>query len=150
MKIAEAQVSSRAQKEIDKNIAASFERGNIYSWAEISKIHKTRCGIYQKNGVLVSLLTDFGRINPCYPDKADESGERIFYTGNGRRGNQTLSSANRALLDAIETAHAVPLFNKLAVGRWEFFGFWRVVKAEYLFDEKSERMIWRFLLVNSK
>ena len=123
-----------------------FETGRIYSWAEVSRVHRIRNGVYQKNDRLISLLTDFGRINPCYPDHADETGERISYTGNGRRGDQPLNAGNRALLAAIESKHAVPLFNKLAVGRWEFTGFWRVTAGEYIFDEKGKRMIWRFTL----
>ncbi|MEP6925969.1 MAG: hypothetical protein ABI954_15985 [Pyrinomonadaceae bacterium] len=133
----------------ETEIAASFKRGNLYSWAEVSRIHRVRMGIYQKNERLISLLTDFGRINPCYPDQLDADGKRILYTGNGRRGDQPLSPANRALLAAIETKHAVPLFNKLAIGQWRFEGFWRVESGEYVFDETRERMIWQFMLCRS-
>lgn len=130
-------------------IAALFELDNIYSWAEVSRVHKTRMGIYQKNEFLISLLTDFGSFNPCYPDKIDPDGKRIFYTGNGRRGDQGLTPANRSLLAAIETKHAVPLFNKLKVGEWRFEGFWRVESGEYIFDNEHERMIWQFALLKS-
>src|SRR3954464_3171486 len=99
---------------------------DVYTWSEISQIHKTRNGIYQRNGRLISLLTDFGRINPCYPDvHGDKLRRTIFYTGSGRRGDQKLDAANRALLNAIKSKLSVPLFNKLAVGRWEFTGYWR-------------------------
>ena len=37
--------------------------GDIFSWDDVGKIHKTRNGIYQRDGRLISLLTDFGRIN---------------------------------------------------------------------------------------
>ena len=123
-----------------------FEPGEILSWDRVSEIHKIRNGIYQRNGRLVSLLTDFGRINPCYPDFHGGSHDVIFYTGSGRRGDQKLDLANRALLDAIESRHAVPLFNKLAVGRWEFVGYFQVVDSEYVYDEGRERMVWRFKL----
>lgn len=124
-----------------------YKIGEIYSWAEIFRFHRTRCGIYQKNEKLISLLTDFGLINRCYPDKfSDEQGNRISYTGNGRSGDQPLSPPNRALLQAIETGHSVPLFNKLKVGRWQFTGFWRVISGEYVFDEQQKRMIWQFML----
>lgn len=118
----------------------------IFSWNEVSEIHKTRNGVYQKGEKLVSLLTDFGRINPCYPDETGASADEIFYTGAGRRGDQKLDARNRALMNAIETKHAVPLFNKLAVGRWQHLGFWRVKEGAYIFDEKQQRMIWRFKL----
>lgn len=120
--------------------------GNIFSWAEISEIHKIRSGIYQRNGRLVSLLTDFGRLNPCYPDFHGPTTDTIFYTGSGRRGDQKLNLANQALLNAVETEISVPLFNKLSVGRWEFLGYWRVLAGKYVFDENQERMIWRFTL----
>lgn len=121
--------------------------GGIYSWAQVFQMHRTRCGIYQKREKLISLLTDFGLINPCYPDKfSDKAQNQISYTGNGRRGDQPLNPPNRALLAAIETRQAVPLFNKLAVGRWQFTGFWRVASGEYVFDSRQNRMIWQFTL----
>jgi hypothetical protein len=53
-------------------------------------------------------------------------------------------------LNAIKYKLSVPLFNKLAVGRWEFTGYWRVIRGEYIFDEKQDRMIWRFTLFRSE
>jgi hypothetical protein len=82
----------------------------------------------------------------CYPDARGETKDTIFYTGAGRRGDQKLDSFNRAMFAAIETAHAVPLFNKLAVGRWQFTGFWRVTEGKYVYDETQKRMIWKFTL----
>lgn len=120
--------------------------GDVFSWNEVSEIHKIRNGIYQKKGELISLLTDFGVINPCYPDFHGETAETIFYTGAGRRGDQKLDSFNRAMFAAIETAHHVPLFNKLKVNHWQFLGFWKITEGRYLFDEKRERMIWKFTL----
>ncbi|HLM60587.1 MAG TPA: hypothetical protein VK308_07285 [Pyrinomonadaceae bacterium] len=118
----------------------------MFSWNQINEIHRTRHGIHQKNGRLVSLLTDFGKINPCYPDVQGDNADTIFYTGAGRRGDQKLDSFNRAMFAAIESKHAVPLFNKLAVGRWEFTGFWRVAEGVYIYDEAQKRMIWKFTL----
>lgn len=94
----------------------------------------------------MSLLTDFGRINPCYPDFHGDSTDVIHYTGSGRRGDQKMDAANRAMLDAIETAHSVPLFNKLGVNRWEYLGKWRVAAGDYVRDETRERMVWKFTL----
>ncbi len=123
--------------------------GDVFSWSEIGEIHKIRNGIYQRNGRLISLLTDFGRINPCYPDFHGASADTIFYTGAGRRGNQKLDSFNQAMFNAIESKHSVPLFNKLTVGRWEFMGFWRVTEGAYVYDEAQTRMIWKFTLERS-
>jgi len=118
----------------------------ILSWAEVNKTHRIRNGVYQRNGRLISLLTDFGRINPCYPDEANSAGDEIYYTGEGRRGDQALTPGNRALLAAIETRHAVPLFNKLAVGRWQHTGFWNVTEGRHVFDAEAARMLWVFTL----
>jgi hypothetical protein len=118
----------------------------LLSWAEVNRTHRIQNGVYQRKGHLISLLTDFGRINPCYPDRSNERGDRISYTGEGRRGDQHLSPGNRALLAAIETGHAVPLFNKLAVGRWQHMGYWQVTSAERRFDEQERRMLWLFTL----
>ena len=123
-----------------------YRIGEILGWAEVSTIHKVRNGIYQKNGRLISLLTDFGRINPCYPDVHGRNENTILYTGSGRHGDQKLDPANRALLAAVGTESAVPLFNKLSVGRWEFLGFWRISDSSYVFDKKQNRMLWKFTL----
>ncbi|HMO82011.1 MAG TPA: hypothetical protein PKD24_14565 [Pyrinomonadaceae bacterium] len=118
----------------------------IYPWNAVSSIHTSRNGICQKNGRVVSLLTDFGRINPCYPDFQGDTDETIHYTGSGRRGDQKLDAANRAMLNAVKTGHAVPLFNKLGVNRWEYMGLWKVSDGSYIFDESRRRMVWRFTL----
>ncbi len=118
----------------------------MYSWTDVSRTHKIRNGIYQRNGRLISLLTDFGRINPCYPDFHGETSDTISYTGSGRRGDQKLDARNRALLDAVDTEISVPLFNKLAPGKWEFLGFWRVTEGRYVLEENQSRMVWKFTL----
>lgn len=131
------------------SIAKSFENadiGAIFSWNEISEVHRVRNGIYHRDGNLISLLTDFGKINPCYPDSSGETDDTIFYTGAGRRGDQKLDSSNSAMFNATGTKQAVPLFNKLAVGHWQFLGFWTVTEGVYIFDEKQKRMVWKFTL----
>ena len=130
----------------DTKFLKNAQIGDIFSWNEVSEIHRVRNGIYQRNEQLISLLTDFGKINPCYPDYSGENENTIFYTGAGRRGDQKLDVHNRALFNAIGAAHFVPLFNKLAVGRWEFLGFWQVIEGIYIFDEALKRMIWKFTL----
>ena len=125
-----------------------LEKGVILRWSDVSVVHKSRNGIYQKNGKLISLLTDFGRISKCYPDSAADDGNTLFYTGSGRRGNQKLDVHNQAMIDAIRTGREVPLFCKLNVNRWEYMGYWRVSDAEYVYEEKNERMVWRFVLKN--
>lgn len=132
--------------EFKQSFLTGATAGDVFSWSDVARIHPIRNGIYQRNGRVVSLLTDFGRINPCYPDVHGASEETILYTGAGRRGDQKLDSFNRAMLDAARSGHFVPLFNKLAVGRWQFLGFWRVTDGKYVFDEKQERMIWTFTL----
>ncbi len=128
----------------------AMQIGETLSWSQVSEIHKTRHGIYQKTGRLISLLTDFGKINPCYPDFHGADTDTIFYTGAGRRGDQKLNVWNKSLLDAIETRLEVPLFNKLKVGKWQFLGFWRVAEGKYIFDETQKRMVWKFTLIGAQ
>lgn len=137
---------NRQNSTISESFFTISDTGKIFSWDEVSEIHKIRNGIYQRKGKLISLLTDFGKINACYPDFHGDSTDTIFYTGAGRRGDQKLDSFNRALFNAIESKHAVPLFNKLKVGAWQFLGFWRVAEAKYIFDDAQNRMIWKFTL----
>lgn len=133
-----------------REIKINFKPGETLSWADVNRIHRIRNGVYQRKERLISLLTDFGRINPCYPDMANEEGNEVSYTGEGRHGDQHLSPGNRALLAAIESKHSVPLFNKLSVGRWQFLGYWRVVNGKHIFDEKENRMLWKFTLQKEK
>ena len=137
---------NRQNSKTNGSIFTADDIGKIFSWTEVSEIHRSRRGIYQKNGKLISLLTDFGKINPCYPDFHGDSADTIFYTGAGRRGDQKLDVWNKSLLDAIQTCQKVPLFNKLKVGKWKFLGFWRVTEGTFIFDEIRERMIWKFEL----
>lgn len=146
-----ARNSTRAPRELAREAALTTVAPQdcapeIISWAEVNQTHRIQNGVYQRGGRLVSLLTDFGRINPCYPDRQETSGDTILYTGEGRRGDQHLSPGNRALLAAIESSHAVPLFNKLGVGRWQYMGLWRVTRGSHVFDEKENRMLWHFTL----
>lgn len=137
----------------DKNPSINIRNkfvGEVLDWNEVSEIHRVRNGIYQKNEKLISLLTDFGKINPCYPDFAGDNKNEIYYTGAGRRGDQKLDVHNRALLNAVESGHSVPLFNKLKVGKWEFLGFWKVLEGRYIFDEINQRMIWQFRIKRKK
>lgn len=132
--------------ELNERSLALADSREIYSWREINQIHKVRHGIYQRSGRLISLLTDFGKINPCYPDAHGGNENTILYTGAGRRGDQPLDSFNEAMFNAIRSKHYVPLFNKLSAGHWQFLGFWRVVEGAYIYDETQKRMVWKFTL----
>ncbi len=133
----------------EEHFRADFST-EFLTWDEVGAVHKTRNGIYQRNGRLISLLTDFGRINPCYPDVHGKTENTILYTGNGRRGDQKLDVQNRALIDAVGAGMAVPLFNKLAAGKWEFLGYWQVADCVYVFDENQDRMVWKFTLTRKE
>jgi hypothetical protein len=124
-----------------------FVENKILTWEEVSEIHKSRNGIYQKNGKLISLLTDFGKLTPYYPDFTGNTENEIFYTGAGRRGDQKLDIWNRAMINEVNTKNNFPLFCKLKIGVWKFLGYWQISNAEYIFDEKNERMIWKFKLI---
>ena len=137
---------SGSYQQISVDYLKSAEVGAIFTWDQVSDIHLVRHGIYQRGGVPISLLTDFGKINPCYPDFHGATTDVIHYTGNGRRGDQKLDAFNRALLDAVGTELSVPLFNKLAPGKWQFLGQWQVAAGVYIFDESQSRMVWKFTL----
>ena len=132
------------------SLLEQIEVGDVLTWSRVADVHRIRNGIYQRNGRLISLLTDFGRINPCYPDFHGESPDIIHYTGSGRRGDQQLDVANQALMNAIKTDHSVPLFNKLAVNQWQYLGQFNVIEAHYVHDETRDRMIWKFTLRRSQ
>lgn len=138
----------KARAELEESVTDAD--APVLTWEEVSRTHRVRNGVYHRGERLVSLLTDFGRINPCYPDALSADGESIVYTGEGRHGDQHLSPGNRALLAAIESGHAVPLFNKLGSGRWQLTGHWRIASAEHRFDETEARMLWRFTLKRSR
>jgi hypothetical protein len=138
--------AKRQQAKVGEQFREPDTEAPVLTWEEVSRTHRVRNGVYHREERLISLLTDFGRINPCYPDALSEDGETIVYTGAGRHGDQHLSPGNRALLAAVESGHAVPLFNKLGVGRWQLTGHWRVASAEHRFDEQEQRMLWRFTL----
>lgn len=123
-----------------------IEVGTILTWDEVSEIHKGQRGIYQIRGKLISLLTDFGQINPCYPDFQNDSADQIFYTGAGRRGDQKLDIWNQSLIKAMKSKDKVPLFCKLKIGEWKFLGYWQIIEANYIFDEENKRMVWKFTL----
>ena len=125
---------------------ADLKLGDVLTWAEVSRLHRVRNGSYHRGGRVVSLLTDFGRINPCYPDFHGESPDVIHYTGSGRRGDQKLDPANRALHQEIKTRHSVPLFNKLAPNQWQYLGRFQITDSTYVRDEQRQRMVWRFTL----
>ena len=119
------------------------------SWDEVSEIHRSQRGIYQQKGKLISLLTDFGQLNPCYPDRQNHSAEKIYYTGAGRRGDQKLDVWNQAIINSIKSGIKVPLFCKLAVGKWKYMGLWQIIEANYIFDQENKRMVWKFTLENN-
>ncbi len=142
-------LKSRKKYEVDSTFLQTVSEGNengVLTWSEVNSVHRSRNGIYQKNGELISLLTDFGKISRCYPDITTADKETIFYTGAGRRGNQKLDVYNRALIDAIRLGISVPLYCKLGVNKWQYLGKWKVVDSEYIFEEINERMVWRFVL----
>ncbi|MCA1615675.1 MAG: hypothetical protein LC800_16555 [Acidobacteria bacterium] len=43
--------------------ADDLRAGDLLSWDEVRRTHRIRNGVYQRDGRLVSLLTDFGLIN---------------------------------------------------------------------------------------
>lgn len=125
---------------------AEFNVGQVLSWSQVEAFHRSRNGIYQRGGDLCSLLTDFGKINPCYPDSAGADADTILYTGAGRRGDQKLDVYNRAMMEAMRSRKSVPLFCKIRVNHWEYLGLWMVEGAEFVLEQSRDRMVWQFTL----
>ncbi len=144
--VASSQIVSSISGRNEQTDGRRSEANGILTWKEVSAIHGTRNGIYHVDGHLVSLLTDFGKINPPYQDRYRDGTDAISYTGAGRRGDQKPDRWNRAMLAAIDSGHSVPLFCKLGVNRWRYLGQWRVASAEFVYDEPQQRMLWKFRL----
>ncbi len=142
-------MKSRKKLSVGSKFFRDVVEGNnnqLLTWKEVKAVHRSRNGIYQRNGELVSLLTDFGKLSKCYPDITSDDGSTIFYTGAGRRGDQKTDIYNRALLDAVRSGLSVPLYCKLDVNKWKYLGKWKVVDSDYVYEEKNKRMVWRFVL----
>ena len=71
------------------------EIGDVLPWSRIAEVHKIRNGIYQRSGRLISLLTDFGRINPC----GFES--RVMTSMHAELGTADIGKVKAALIDAL-------------------------------------------------
>lgn len=91
-----------------------------------------------------------------YSDCLDLTSMTLTYIGEGRKGDQPLSSRNKALVDAANTGQLVDVFFDCgdirlpAGGQHEFEkhflagGRWRVIRAEFI--PADDRKVWSFKL----
>lgn len=107
--------------------------GQIYTFDELKSI--TNCptirGIRYRNGspelsVITSLNEAIAtsQYNP-YKDRFENG--RLFYTGEGQKGDQKLTAGNLKLYEAQISSHPVHVFQKLKVDHYMFLGVFVVV-----------------------
>jgi SAD/SRA domain len=107
----------------------------------VLSVHGSRRGI-RVTGQSASLLLDFG-LSP-YVNRRE--GTRIFYEGEGKRGDQTPTRGNAGLLECLETKRSVRVFERVRPGEWCDRGLYDVVNAVYRNAPAERRMVFEFML----
>lgn len=134
---------------IDTAMTRSLELGEVLSQKELEKVFDTNFG-YQIRGInlrtvgnerFVILLLNRGEV---YADKID-AGRMFSYIGEGlpEKGDQPKTSANQALIDAIDDPVPIYLFtSEDGVDEYSYEGVVRVESFEY--TSNGERMVYEF------
>jgi len=134
---------------IDTAMTRSLELGEVLSQKELEKVFDTNFG-YQIRGInlrtvgderFVILLLNRGEV---YADKID-AGRTFSYIGEGlpEKGDQPKTSANQALIDAIDDPVPIYLFtSEDGVDKYSYEGVVRVDSFEY--TSNGERMVYEF------
>lgn len=105
--------------------------GQILTFEKLK--HVTNCptirGIrYRSNASDLSIITTIGSGNNSknpYEDRFEQG--HLFYTGEGQKGDQKLTSGNLRLYEAEISKQPVHVFQKLEKDRYAFWGIFRVV-----------------------
>jgi SAD/SRA domain len=113
----------------------------LLTWHEVLRVHASRRGI-RVTEAQATLLLDFGL--SLYVNRRE--GDRIYYEGEGKRGDQTPTRGNAGLLHCLETKRPVRVFERLRPGAWQDQGEYRVVAAIYRAAPEENRMIFEFTL----
>jgi hypothetical protein len=114
---------------------------NPLSWRDVLALHGSRRGI-RVTEKRASILLDFG-LSP-YVNRRE--GYRIHYQGEGKRGDQTLTSGNAGLLRCLEERRAVRVFERVRPGVWFDRGAYLVVNAVQRFSRVERRHVFEFTL----
>lgn len=125
--------------------------GDILSNREISKIFNvcTRRGIRYsgslregiKHVVLITVLDKMPEESVQNPYNDRMEGKYLFYTGEGRFGNQEMRRGNFALKLQMERHYPIFVFEKKTPGRYMFLGRYNVIsmQKEIQRDVKGDR-----------
>ncbi|NJK43786.1 MAG: hypothetical protein HC933_05450 [Pleurocapsa sp. SU_196_0] len=111
------------------------------SWLEVLSVHGSRRGIHVTS-TAASVLLDFGLSS--YVNRRE--GTRIFYEGEGKRGDQTPTRGNAGLLECLETRRSVRVFERVRPGEWFDRELYNVVDVVYRNAPTERRMVFEFTL----
>jgi hypothetical protein len=122
----------------------SFEDGleGPLSWREVLAIHGSRRGI-RITPTQATILLDFG-LSPYKNDRRESN--RLYYQGEGLKGDQIPTKGNAGLLECMQTKRSVRIFERTKPGVWFDRGLFFVVDAAYKKLESERRMVFEFVL----
>jgi SAD/SRA domain len=122
----------------------SFEEKSegALSWRDVLAMHGSRRGI-RITPTQATILLDFG-LSP-YKNDRREAG-RLYYQGEGLKGDQVPTKGNAGLLECLETKRPVRVFERTKPGVWFDRGQYFVVDAAYKKLESEKRMVFEFVL----
>jgi hypothetical protein len=140
----------------------TFKAGELYaSRSQVrARYREFWKGILVRDGQVAIIQAHRGlarRIH--YRDSLDPESMTLHYVGEGKSGDQKLTRANQALVDAASSGQGVEVFFdcgdiQLPYGNERGFekhylagGSWRVVSARYHWSAAEGRKVWSFTLV---
>jgi hypothetical protein len=112
------------------------------TWQEVLEIHGSRRGI-RVTKTHASVLLDFGL--SVYHNRREAG--CLYYEGEGKTGDQTLTQGNAGLLECLELQRPVLVLERLKPGLWRKAGHHLVVDFEYLKLEQQQRYVFVFKLL---
>jgi hypothetical protein len=111
------------------------------SWRDVLAVHGSRRGI-RVTDRQASVLLDFGLSS--YVNRRE--GTRIYYEGEGKRGDQTLTPGNAGLLACLEARRPVRMFERVRPGVWFDRGEYLVVNVAQRCSKAQGRRVFEFTL----
>jgi putative restriction endonuclease len=128
-----------------------LEIGEILSQDEIEEVFDTNFGYQFKgityrnpsNGKYVIINSNEGAI---YEDEFISETE-LTYEGSGtpEKGDQVLTNANRAMVDAVDEEFPIYLFTSQdGLDEYEYEGLVEVTDARYVYEQSEDRMKYKF------
>lgn len=125
--------------------------GNVYKSTEYAEVFKcsymSGMNYSTKTNTLVLISK---QNNGCYNDKWDYNTKILHYTGQGKKGNQELTRANKKLLESKSNDTRVYLFEVYKEHEYVYQGEVELVGLPYQVIEEDEdgieRYVWKFPL----